>query len=183
MTWNYRVVQRQRELAVYSAYYDEDGGVHSISASAAALNGENVDELRSELERFRQALDKAVLQYDAFVGKPDDAPRATREELDVFSDASNLAVIRARGRQFPGVLIQGDSLSIMYSWAVEALTAIKQGDATEAAACLTEVCDGLRARLEHYEQVLRSHGIGLPYSVSVATDQQFAAHRWPPADE
>lgn len=34
-------------------------------------------------------------------------------ELEVYSDASNSAVIQTPGRRFPGSVIQGDSLAIL----------------------------------------------------------------------
>lgn len=36
-----------------------------------------------------------------------------RKELEVFSEASNYGIVRMPGRQFPGCVVQGDSLSIM----------------------------------------------------------------------
>lgn len=36
-----------------------------------------------------------------------------RKELIVFSDSPNVAVIQVPGRQFPGSVIQGDSLAIL----------------------------------------------------------------------
>jgi hypothetical protein len=38
-----------------------------------------------------------------------------RVEAELFTDGGNNAVVRLPGRRFPGVLIQGDSLSILRS--------------------------------------------------------------------
>jgi hypothetical protein len=35
------------------------------------------------------------------------------EPVEIYSDASNAAVMRHPGRRFPGVLLQGDTLSIL----------------------------------------------------------------------
>jgi len=32
------------------------------------------------------------------------------EQVEIYSDASNMAIMRHPGRRFPGMLIQGDSL-------------------------------------------------------------------------
>ena len=40
----------------------------------------------------------------------DAIPRMERVEVELFSDGSNDAVVRMPGRQFPGMVVQGDSL-------------------------------------------------------------------------
>jgi hypothetical protein len=63
-SWNYRVVLRAGEFSIYSAYYDDNGHCHSISVDPAHLYGDTPDELAAELERFKAALAKPVLQYE-----------------------------------------------------------------------------------------------------------------------
>jgi hypothetical protein len=70
MSWNYRVAQRDDELSIYSAYYDDNGRCHSISVEPARLYGDTVDDLRAELERFQAAIEKPVLRYEAFDKTP-----------------------------------------------------------------------------------------------------------------
>jgi Family of unknown function (DUF6959) len=41
-----------------------------------------------------------------------------RVEVELFTDPGNNAVVRLGGRRFPGVLIQGDTLSILWQQAV-----------------------------------------------------------------
>ena len=105
-----------------------------------------------------------------------------REELDVFSTASNAAIIRPPGRQFPGVVVQGDSLSNLYASAIAALTSLRAGDLSDCDEEIIDLCDQLRWRLELYEQVLTAEGIRLPYVPSVATDLKNRVHPWPPSD-
>ena len=40
-----------------------------------------------------------------------------KQEIEVFSDAVNAPVLRQPGRRFPGSLIQGDSLSVLWGLA------------------------------------------------------------------
>ncbi len=84
------------------------------------------------------------------------------EPVEIYSDASNAAVMRHPGRQFPGVLVQGDSLYAI----VMALTAAQSGakclDA-EAATELAHATERLNELLEHYKDVLNAHHIKLPF--------------------
>ncbi|WP_042396799.1 DUF6959 family protein [Streptacidiphilus carbonis] len=82
---------------------------------------------------------------------------------ELFTDAGNGAVVRLPPRKFPGVLIQGDSLSIIRADVAEIMRACDQGDideAREAAAILLVGLDGLLAR---YTAALKDHGITRPY--------------------
>ncbi len=82
------------------------------------------------------------------------------EPVEIYSDASNAAVMRHLGRRFPGCLIQGDSLNIL----VSALTVV-QSEASclseEAADELAGVTEKLTQLLEHYKATLLSHGLEL----------------------
>ena len=90
-----------------------------------------------------------------------------REELEVFSEASNYAIVRPPGRNFPGAVIQGDSLSILCAEAraiASQVRSLKIED-EEFLYLVQEHQDKLLGRLLHYQRVLAEHGITLPYSV------------------
>ena len=81
--------------------------------------------------------------------------------VDVFSEATNAAVVRMPGRQFPGVVVQGDTLSTLVSDVRELCEQIEAGgDVLEDARFLQERLEQLQS---HYESVLASHGLSLPY--------------------
>jgi class 3 adenylate cyclase len=86
----------------------------------------------------------------------------------VFSTASNAAVVRVPGRRFPGVVIQGDSLSILQA-DVRQARALAREDSQEARQELADVLMDLEEKLSGYlavyEQTLRAHGMALPYPV------------------
>lgn len=87
-------------------------------------------------------------------------------ELEVYSDETNYAIVRAPGRSFPGCLIQGDSLSILHRDAFDISRRLKELAITDetllsAAASLQE---NLAERLMHYQAVLAAHGLTLPYT-------------------
>jgi hypothetical protein len=86
-----------------------------------------------------------------------------KEEVEIYSDASNDAVMRHPGRIFPGSLIQGDSLFILRQYAKEAQDELARGNKENAEAALEELVEMLEGRLNHYEAVLKEHGIELPY--------------------
>lgn len=84
--------------------------------------------------------------------------------LQVYSVASNIAVIQAPGRRFPGSVVQGDSLARLSEQATTIFEALRHGrpDA-ETRELARELADDLAARLLHYQEVLDAHGIDLPY--------------------
>ena len=83
------------------------------------------------------------------------------EPVEIYSDASNAAVMRHPGRKFPGVLVQGDTLSILCRSADDICKHFdRDSDAYYDAA---ELRDSLQALLTHYKAVLRDHGIPLPF--------------------
>ncbi|MFD8413703.1 DUF6959 family protein [Streptomyces sp. NPDC059650] len=86
-----------------------------------------------------------------------------RIEAELFTDPGNDAVVRLPPRHFPGVLIQGDSLSVIRGDVAEIVEVCAQGnvdDAHEAATILLANFDELLAR---YESALEAHDIKRPY--------------------
>ncbi|MCX4625173.1 hypothetical protein [Streptomyces sp. NBC_01443] len=86
-----------------------------------------------------------------------------RIEAELFTDPGNEAVVRLPRRRFPGVLIQGDSLSIIRAGVAEIVEACDQGDvgeAREAAAILLSNIDELLAR---YTEALKAHDIPIHF--------------------
>lgn len=86
-----------------------------------------------------------------------------KEIVEIYSDASNIAVMRHPGRACPGILIQGDSLFSLVQLIKEAQGEIENGRSESAAEALEELSELLEGRLKHYEGVLEVHGMELPY--------------------
>lgn len=84
--------------------------------------------------------------------------------VEIFSEASNFAIVRVPGRQFPGCVVQGDSLSILLGNAKEVWEKIKVSDDEELVGAAQELVESLQSRLDHYERVLTEHGMKLPYA-------------------
>lgn len=83
------------------------------------------------------------------------------ETVEIYSDATNAAVMRHPDRRFPGVLIQGDTLDSL----VRRIGSVQreEGGAEEAAAELAEIHEELEELLRHYKSVLASHALELPF--------------------
>ena len=86
------------------------------------------------------------------------------EQIEIYSDASNLAVMRHPGRKFPGSLIQGDSLSVLVKEARELHEALKLSGDNDLVALAEMHREKLEDRLAVYEKALLEHGISLPYT-------------------
>ncbi|HEX7449743.1 MAG TPA: hypothetical protein VF306_19445 [Pirellulales bacterium] len=90
--------------------------------------------------------------------------------VEMLSDAINYIVLRTPGRQFPGMVLQGDSLARLYRCAAEVCRRAKDSDDQELIGEAGDLCEELRERLVFYEKVLESHGIELPYSSPIANE-------------
>lgn len=84
--------------------------------------------------------------------------------VEVLSEKSNMAVIRTITRRFPGIVVQGDSLSVMYRQAARVAVGLRSIHDSELRGEAVLLAQSLSARLRHYEAALGDHGIELPYS-------------------
>jgi hypothetical protein len=83
----------------------------------------------------------------------------------LLTPAHNFAVVQLPGRQYPGVVVQGDSLTILINRLRDAKGALQAGRSDEALAMLTDELDETLKPIQAlYERVLAEHGIELPYS-------------------
>src|SRR5262245_16690183 len=84
-------------------------------------------------------------------------------EVELLGEEINANVLRVPYRRFPGILIQGDSLSILNSTAERLLTALCAGsteDATDEASALFRLLGQYKGA---YEDAMRRAGLELPY--------------------
>ncbi|HUJ27242.1 MAG TPA: hypothetical protein VLW85_14555 [Myxococcales bacterium] len=78
----------------------------------------------------------------------------------ILDDTSNAAVVHLSGRRFPGIVIQGDTLKTLHDDVVEAMTALHTPDAGDVLGAAERKLADL---VSHYEAVLSSRSIELPY--------------------
>ena len=65
MTWNYRVMKRGDQYAIYEVFYNEDGTVKGYSAEPVCPKAETPDDLAAEVVRYAAALSEPALDHDA----------------------------------------------------------------------------------------------------------------------
>lgn len=87
-----------------------------------------------------------------------------KEEVEIYADDSNYAVMKHPGRHFPGSLVQGDSLYALCVEADEACHELKEKNYSDAYEALNSLRNSLWDRLSHYKGVLAEHDIRLPFS-------------------
>lgn len=90
----------------------------------------------------------------------------TTVEVDLLTDQGNGAVVRLPARQSPGVLVQGDTLSVWLGSITEASEALARNDRRETEMIILHLASEIKALKDRYEDALKKHGIQLPYSTS-----------------
>lgn len=86
-----------------------------------------------------------------------------KQSLDVYSSAINAAIVRAPGRRFPGVIVQGDTLYSLHELAVFIAEAVCDHPDEDVSGEAMALRDCLAGFLAHYEAVMDKHGEELPY--------------------
>ena len=86
------------------------------------------------------------------------------ENVEIYSDKTNSAVLRHPGRNSPGVLIQGDNLHSLCVMADKACADANPSLSSETYADLNRLRNVLWDYLNHYKVVLGEHNIQLPFS-------------------
>lgn len=85
------------------------------------------------------------------------------EQVEIYSDASNAAVMRHPGRNFPGVLVQGDTLANLAHRLSSAMEEIDIAQLSEESQeNLLYVQQTLVGLKTHYAAVVSKHGIRPP---------------------
>jgi hypothetical protein len=85
-------------------------------------------------------------------------------QLEMWSEQVNSAVVRIPGRRFPGVVIQGDSLSILLDLAMYVTEHLPPSADSELRGAADELAQKLLDHVRSYECVLSARGVSLPYS-------------------
>ena len=91
-----------------------------------------------------------------------------RESIEVLDTSCNAWIVRTPGREYPGMVIQGDSLKSVYDLAWSICRLLKQSKEEEAYDLALQIEDDLGNRLVAYEGTLKENGFRLPYPGSVS---------------
>jgi len=89
----------------------------------------------------------------------------------ILADVPNSGIVQLPGRRFPGVVVQGDSLSSMFDELASDLRYEKQRRDEEAYYATFAVASRLQELLAAYENTLGAIGSSLPYASSIKTRQ------------
>jgi hypothetical protein len=85
-------------------------------------------------------------------------------ELEVYSQSINRGVVKMPSQHFPGLVVQGETLSTLTKLARAVNEKSQQTANTELIDISHELMDSLQKLLAHYESTLSRHNIPLPYS-------------------
>lgn len=83
---------------------------------------------------------------------------------ELLAQDGNCAIIRLPERRFPGVLIQGDSLSRLVEQMRSIEEQVRSLGKSELSEDINEVRELLEGVLQRYELALKAHQIDLPYT-------------------
>jgi hypothetical protein len=85
-----------------------------------------------------------------------------RADVEIYSETTNMAILRHPGRRFPGVLVQGDTLFGIVQELGKVLLE-KRKLSEDTAIGLEDLHESLSGMLKHYSAVLDEHGMKLPF--------------------
>ena len=85
--------------------------------------------------------------------------------LEVYAEDSNYGIVRMPGRNYPGCVVQGDSLYVLWQNARAVAEAVKKGltQVEDFVGAVEVLHNALLTRLLHYQEVLQREGLDLPY--------------------
>ena len=85
-------------------------------------------------------------------------------ELEVYSQSINRGIVKMPSQSFPGLILQGETLSTLLRLAQVVQEKSQKTLDTELIETALELRDSLQKLLSHYEATLGKHNIPLPYS-------------------
>lgn len=93
-------------------------------------------------------------------------------EIEVYSRAPEGAVVRMPGRRLPGLVIEGDSLSIVFNFTKSILNRAQEDSDEELIAWAQELKELIQWQLYTYEETMSQHGLELPYPGPLGKDEE-----------
>lgn len=72
MVWNYRIIEHDRMFYIHEVYYNDNGDITAISEDPMHPHGETLEELKNDLEYFRQAFIRPILKKEKIKFAPMD---------------------------------------------------------------------------------------------------------------
>jgi hypothetical protein len=92
------------------------------------------------------------------------------DAAEILDHTTNAAVVQLPGRRFPGLVVQGDTLNRFVDAAFSICRIADRHGSRDLRDEATALRDELRSLAAHYEAVLASRGISLPYVIEGRDD-------------
>ena len=85
-------------------------------------------------------------------------------ELEVYSQSIDRGIVRMPSQSFPGLVLQGETLSSLLRLAKSTYEKLSDTSDTELIETSRELVENIQKLVSHYEATLSKHKIPLPYS-------------------
>jgi hypothetical protein len=85
-------------------------------------------------------------------------------ELEVYSQSINRGIVKMPSQSFPGLVLQGETLSSLLKLAETGYEKSQHSTDMELIDTSRELLESLQTLVAHYEATLRKHNHPLPYS-------------------
>lgn len=92
-------------------------------------------------------------------------------ELEILNSTSNAVIAKHSDREYPGILIQGDTLRILLDDIGELREELEAGELDSAKEISEALQERVKSFLIYYENVLGKKGLSLPYMESVQSQR------------
>ena len=85
-------------------------------------------------------------------------------ELEVYSQSIDRGIVRMPSQSFPGIVLQGETLSSLLRLAKLTYEKLPDTAGAELMDTARELMESIQKLISHYEATLGKHNIPLPYS-------------------
>ena len=86
------------------------------------------------------------------------------ENATLLSPPANFAVVQLPSRNYPGIIVQGDTMKSILVQMKTIVDLMNSGESDEALEELEDIREMLASSLAHYEYVCATNNINLPYN-------------------
>lgn len=85
-------------------------------------------------------------------------------ELEVYSQSINRGIVKMPSQNFPGLVLQGETLASLFKLAKTTYERAQQTTDAELMDTSRQLMEDIQKLVSHYESTLNRHNIPLPYS-------------------
>ncbi|WP_141808515.1 DUF6959 family protein [Nocardia bhagyanarayanae] len=85
-------------------------------------------------------------------------------DAEIIGTEGDYSLVAWEGRRFPGLLVQGDSLSILLDTLEESISELREGNVDDGMFALEAALAAVRSMIGSYERLMAYSGHPLPYA-------------------